>query len=461
MESLKGRMQARDDAAATPPPPPAKATTTVAARVRPWLTTLDGPNDIASTSAVSATGVRVRSQGDAGRGRGFRLHHAVSADDATFCDTVIAPLADLASRGGTACVVFYGASGAGKTHSARAAQRFAAERLLKSSSVDVSFLEIAGESCCDLLKDRETVKLLADSSGTIQPVGLSKNQCASLEDFDAKTKNANKLRATAATERNSVSSRSHAVCQLKAGSGRLRLVDLAGSERLKAGAENYSDERLREAQEINSSLSCLNECLRARLRGDKHVPYRRAKITLLLRDALEVDGATSTAFVACVAPSPATATESKRTLEYAAATLEASELARQRKQFKGPEKWSSKECEKWCLEFDGGKYAKLAPAFCKSGKTLAVIYRGDLLRQVEALGGSEADCEVLYMAFRKLVKDAKKKPVKRSAVALKMASDARLLRANKEKATASDRFGGAGQDELQALAEKHEGLNLG
>ncbi len=409
MESLKSRMHARDDAAATPPPPPAKATTTVAARVRPWLTALDGPNDIASTSAVSATGVRVRSQGDAGRGRGFRLHHAVSADDATFCDTVVAPLADLASRGGTACVVFYGASGAGKTHSARAAQRFAAEQLLKSSSVDVSFLEIAGEACCDLLKDRETVKLLADASGTIQPVGLSKNQCSSIEDFDLRTKNANKLRATAATERNSVSSRSHAVCQLKAGRGRLRLVDLAGSERLKAGAENYSDERLREAQEINSSLSCLNECLRARLRGDKHVPYRRAKITLLLRDALEVDGATSTAFVACVSPSPATATESKRTLEYAAATLEASELARQRKQFKGPEKWSSKECEKWCLEFDGGKYAKLAPAFCKSGKTLAVIYRGDLLRQVEALGGSEADCEVLYMAFRKLVKDAKKK----------------------------------------------------
>ena len=157
-----------------------------------------------------------------------------------------------------------------------------------------------------------------------------------IDDFDAKTKNANKLRATAATERNSVSSRSHAVCQLKAGSGRLRLVDLAGSERLKAGAENYSDERLREAQEINSILSCLNECLRARLRGDKHVPYRRAKITLLLRDALEVDGATSTAFVACVAPSPATATESKRTLEYAAATLEASELARQRQAVQGP-----------------------------------------------------------------------------------------------------------------------------
>ena len=45
----------------------------------------------------------------------------------------------------------------------------------------------------------------------------------------------------------------------------------------------------------------------------------------------------------------------------------------------GPREVVLKECEKWCLEFDGGKYAKLAPAFCKSGKTLAVIYRGDLV----------------------------------------------------------------------------------
>ena len=111
-------------------------------------------------------------------------------------------------------------------------------------------------------------------------------------------------------------------------------------------------------------------------------------------------------------------------------------------------------------DFDGGKYAKLAPAFCKSGKTLAVIYRGDLLRQVEALGGSEADCEVLYMAFRKLVKDAKKKPVKRSAVALKMARDAQLLKANKERATAS--IGSAARDRTNCKqAEKHEGSNLG
>ena len=215
----------------------------MAARVRPWLTSLDGPNDIASTSAVSATGVRVpftRRRGPRPRlqiaPRRQRGRRDVLRDGHS---TARGPR--VTRRHGLRRVLrrVRGREDALGSRS----PALAAERLLKSSTVDVSFLEIAG-GCCDLLKDRETVKLLADAGGTIQPVGLSKNQCASLDDFDAKTKNANKLRATAATERNSVSSRSHAVCQLKIkGGGRLRLVDLAGSERLKAGAENYSDER--------------------------------------------------------------------------------------------------------------------------------------------------------------------------------------------------------------------------
>ena len=78
-----------------------------------------------------------------------------------------------------------------------------------------------------------------------------------------------------------------------------------------------------------------------------------------------------------------------------------------------------------------------------------------MLKQVEAIGGSENDCEVLYNAFRKIVKDAKRKgKPKMSAVALKMQRDARLLRANKEGATGAERFGGAAQGELDVLAAK-------
>ena len=55
------------------------------------------------------------------------------------------------------------------------------------------------------------------------------------------------------------------MCQIRVNGGRLRIVDLAGSERLRAGAASHSDDRLREAREINSSLAVLNECLRCRL----------------------------------------------------------------------------------------------------------------------------------------------------------------------------------------------------
>ena len=70
-------------------------------------------------------------------------------------------------------------------------------------------------------------------------------------------------RAVRGTAKNDRSSRSHAVFTLEltrtttrgaatvTQASRLHLVDLAGSERLKAGAENYSDERLREAQELS------------------------------------------------------------------------------------------------------------------------------------------------------------------------------------------------------------------
>ena len=104
-------------------------------------------------------------------------------------------------------------------------------------------------------------------------------------------------------------------------------------------------------------------------------------------------------------------------------------------------------------------YAALSPAFAKSGKTLATIYRGDLLRQIEALGGSERDCERLYTAFRQLVKDAKKKPQPRSAIAKAMDRDAALLRKNREVASAADLYGAA-TGELDALAAKHAALDL-
>ena len=97
-------------------------------------------------------------------------------------------------------------------------------------------------------------------------------------------------RATASTNLNSTSSRSHFIFTLtltdEASQSNIFLVDLAGSERTKiSGAEG---DRLAEANAINKSLSTLALVLNGLLNKRAFIPYRDSKLTKMLAPVFTV-----------------------------------------------------------------------------------------------------------------------------------------------------------------------------
>ena len=149
-----------------------------------------------------------------------------------------------------------------------------------------------------------------------------------------------KHRTVASTNSNAHSSRSHAIVTLTvtlrsrtAGDkkgillptsalqqkvGRVHLVDLAGSERVTlSGAKG---ERLREANNINRSLSVLGDVIKCL--GDTgkknyavHVPYRNSTLTMVLKDSL--GGNAHAIMLTAISPSGYDYEETISTLKYA------------------------------------------------------------------------------------------------------------------------------------------------
>ena len=89
---------------------------------------------------------------------------------------------------------------------------------------------------------------------------------------------------------NEHSSRSHLVLSItivstqksdgRRASSKLHLIDLAGSERI--SKTSASGQRLKEAQNINRSLSALGDVISALGGNSKHVPYRNSKLVLFI-----------------------------------------------------------------------------------------------------------------------------------------------------------------------------------
>ena len=105
----------------------------------------------------------------------FTPHHVFGpneTDDAVY-NTSVSPLVAHALAGGASTVIAYGATGAGKTHSMTAVQRLAAAALLAGGQhkLRLSFFELRGEGCYDLLHEQRELVLRDDGTGDIVVCG--------------------------------------------------------------------------------------------------------------------------------------------------------------------------------------------------------------------------------------------------------------------------------------------------
>lgn len=263
----------------------------------------------------------------------FEVDHSFHEDDTTedVYSFSVQPLVAFVASGGRATVFAYGQTGSGKTYTMQGIQTHVVQDLFDllgsqaqhaGTRVFVSYFEIYGGRCQDLLNNRQRLNVREDGSGEVVVGDLEELEADGVDSLQAIVDTGNRNRTTHATESNDESSRSHAICQiaLRAADsvrliGRLSLIDLAGSER---GADTKSHNRQRrlEGAEINKSLLALKECIRALDSNSSHVPYRASKLTLVLKDSFTRESS-RTVMIANVSPAASSADHTLNTLRYA------------------------------------------------------------------------------------------------------------------------------------------------
>lgn len=206
-------------------------------------------------------------------------------------------------------------------------------------TIHVGMLEIYNDDIYDLLNTegasmaekkqgamkaggKASLEIRRDKDGRIEVPNLTKEKVGSIEEVMELLKKGNANRATAATDMNEHSSRSHMVLivdvtsgvdESQSNKGTLYLVDLAGSERVRKS--HVEGEHLKETGFINKSLSALGNVMEALDRKAAHVPYRDSKLTYMLQDSL--GGNSRTMMVVTICPTDNSHDESVHALQFA------------------------------------------------------------------------------------------------------------------------------------------------
>ncbi|KAL8965812.1 MAG: hypothetical protein Q9183_003675 [Haloplaca sp. 2 TL-2023] len=191
-------------------------------------------------------------------------------------------------------------------------------------TVRVSYMEIYMEKIRDLLvPQNDNLPVHEEKSRGVYVKGLLEIYVSSVQEVYEVMRRGGTARATAATNMNQESSRSHSIFVItitqknvetgSAKSGQLFLVDLAGSE--KVGKTGASGQTLEEAKKINKSLSALGMVINSLTDGKStHIPYRDSKLTRILQESL--GGNSRTTLIINCSPSSYNDAETISTLRF-------------------------------------------------------------------------------------------------------------------------------------------------
>jgi len=321
------------------------------------------------------------------------LHHLTFDFDRAFSehatneevyDSIAAELVESSRQGGVSTMFMFGQTGSGKTHTMNAIQELAARDLFHGADgeepwLSVQFVELRGNRCFDLLAPpsgvegrksfRPEIRLREQRDGSYFADGAVDVFPKTAEELCTVMHMAHSRRATSATDANSTSSRSHAVCTLRLSQseGQLMLVDCAGTEWRK-DSMFHSKERQQEGAEINASLYALKECIR-HLSTHQRVPshaYRASSLTKILADAFIRGSRAKLAVVCTVSPCTTDADHTVGTLRVgtglAGRDKEHEEkqvlmdYMRKKPRLPHPKQWSPAQVMEWIANVHGGQF---------------------------------------------------------------------------------------------------------
>lgn len=189
-------------------------------------------------------------------------------------------------------ILAYGQTGSGKTYTISGTKTNQGiemglihqiiDLLLKTQEIKISFIEVYNEKVIDAIDSKE--KIVREINGRFFIQDLVKQSLNSMSEFQEIWDIFIKNRRVSETNLNMHSSRSHSIARIETFSNLINLVDLAGSENNKKTGN--TGERMKESQNINTSLFVLNKVVNSIIKKEIRIPYRDSKLTRLLKESL-------------------------------------------------------------------------------------------------------------------------------------------------------------------------------